>query len=58
MSNELELGSILSEVRKHEIDQQIIDFLAEYLEEEKNYGYSFKESIRELLAKHIAQGEK
>jgi hypothetical protein len=56
MPNELVLGSILDEIKKHETDPQVIAFLEAYLEAERDYGYSFKDPIRDLLTNHITQG--
>jgi hypothetical protein len=56
MPPQLELGNILNEVKKHETDAQAIAFLEEYLEMERDLGYSFKDAIRDLLTRHVSEG--
>ena len=49
----LDLGSLLDEVEQHCDDDNVMKFLAELMEFEKTYSYSYKPEIIEMLARHV-----
>ncbi len=55
--NQLDLGSLLDEVKDHCDDSTVLALLEELIDFEKSYPYSYKSEIQNMLVRH-AEGAK
>jgi len=53
----LDLGSLLDEVKEHCTDPAVLSLLAELIDFEKSYPYSYKAEIQGMLARRAGSGK-